>query len=50
MTTEERVTRLEYKLDEVLELLKFIIHVDDGIKVEATNLILRHLDELKEDL
>lgn len=50
MTIEERVTQLEDKLNEVLEILKFIIQVDDGIKVEAANLILRHLDELKEEL
>ena len=30
MTLEERVTQLEDKLNEVLEILKFIIQVDDG--------------------
>lgn len=49
MTAEERVSNLEYKFDELIELLKFIIQVDDGIKATDANCVLKQLDELKED-
>lgn len=50
MMTEERVRDIEHKLDELIDLLKFIVQVDVGIKVDATNIILQHLDELKENV
>lgn len=48
--TEERVSDIEHKLDELIELLKFIVQVDVGIKVDATDIILQHLDKLKENV
>ncbi len=50
MITEERVKNLEDKLDELIELLKFMIQVDDGIKAEAANIILHNLDQMQEEL
>lgn len=50
MTTEERVTQLENKLIELIELLTFIINVDAGIEVKQVNWILAQLDEIKENL
>ena len=47
MTAEERVDDLENKLVEVVELLKFIIQVDDGIKAKDANLVLAQLDEIQ---
>ena len=41
MTTEE-------KLNELIELLKFMIQVDDSIDAKNANIILASLDELKE--
>ena len=50
MTTEERVKGLEDKLNELIELLKFMIQVDDGIDAMSANIILSNLDRLKEDV
>jgi hypothetical protein len=49
VSLEERVVHLEDKLDEVIELLKFMIKVDTGITNDATNLLVSHLDKLTED-
>ena len=43
MTTEK-------KLNELIELIKFMIQVDDGIDVKNANIILSNLDKLREDL
>ena len=43
MTTEE-------KLNELIELLKFMIQVDDGIDAKNANIILSNLDKIQEDL
>lgn len=43
MTTEE-------KLNELIELIKYIIQVDDGIAINRANWLLEQLDNLKEDL
>ena len=43
MTTEE-------KLNELIELIKFMIQVDDGIDAQSANIILSNLDKLKEDV
>lgn len=42
MTSEE-------KINELIELLKFIIQVDDGINVKQANWILEQLDNLQEN-
>lgn len=42
MTTEE-------KLNELIELIKFMIQVDDGIDAKNANIILSNLDKLQED-
>ena len=42
MTTEE-------KLNELIDLIKYIIQVDDGIKANHANWILEQLDNLRED-
>ena len=39
----------EEKLNEVIELIKYIIQVDDGIKANHANWILEQLDNFKED-
>ena len=43
MTTEE-------KLNELIELIKFMIQVDDGIDAKNANIILSNLDKLQEEL
>ena len=43
MTTEE-------KFNELIDLIKYIIQVDDGIKVNHANWLLKQLDNLQEDL
>ena len=43
MTTEE-------KLNELIDLIKYIIQVDDGIKANYANWLLEQLDNLQEDL
>ena len=43
MTTEE-------KLNELIDLIKYIIQVDVGIKVNHANWILEQLDNLQEDI
>lgn len=50
MTTEEKVVHLENKLYEILELVKFMVQVDDGINAKNANIILADLDKLQEDL
>ena len=40
---------IEEKLNELIDLIKYIIQVDDGIKANHANWILKQLDELKED-
>ena len=42
MTTEE-------KLNELVDLIKFMIQVDDGIDAKNANIILSNLDKLQED-
>ena len=42
MTTEE-------KLNELIELIKFLIQVDDGIDPQSANILLQNLDQMKED-
>lgn len=49
MTTEEKVEHLENKLYEILEFIKFMIQVDDGINAKNANIILSNLDKLQED-
>ncbi len=49
MVSEEKINKLEEKFDELIELLKFIIHVNDGINVKQANWILEQLDNLQED-
>lgn len=49
MTSEEKINKLEEKFGELIELLKFIIQVDDGINVKQANWILEQLDNLRED-
>ena len=43
MTTEE-------KLNELIELIKFMIQVDDGIDTMSANIILSNLDKLQEEV
>lgn len=43
MTTEE-------KLNELIELFKYVIQVDDGINVKHANWLLEQLDNLKEEV
>ena len=43
MTTEE-------KLNELIELIKYIIQVDDGIDAKNANIILSNLDKLQEEV
>ena len=43
MTTEE-------KLNELIDLIKYIIQVDDGIKANHANWLLEQLDNLQEGL
>ena len=43
MTTEE-------KLNELIELIKFMIQVDDGLDAKNANIILSNLDRLQEEL
>lgn len=43
MTTEE-------KLNELIELLKYVIQVDNGINAKQANWILEQLDNLKEEV
>ena len=43
MTTEE-------KLNELIELIKFMLQVDDGIDAKNANIILSNLDKLQEEL
>ncbi len=50
MTTEERVKNLEGKLNELIELLKYSIQVDEGIDIKNANILLANLDQLKEDV
>ena len=50
MTMEERVVKLEDKLTELIELIKFMIQVDDGIDARQANWILQQLDNFKEEL
>ena len=49
MTSEEKIKKLEEKFGELIELLKFIIQVNDGINVKQANWILEQLDNLQED-
>ena len=49
MSTEERIQQLENKLNEVIELLKFMIQVDNGVKATDANIILSNLDKMQED-
>ena len=42
MTTEE-------KLNELIELIKFMIQIDDGIDAKNANIILSNLDKLREE-
>ena len=50
MTIEERVECLENKLTELIEIVKYIVCVDDSIKANHANLILEQLDNLREGL
>ena len=47
MTTEEKVEYLEDKLNEVIELLRFLIRVDNGLTKDATDLLINHLNKLE---
>ena len=40
----------EEKLNELIDLIKYIIQVDDSITASHANWILDQLDNLKEDL
>ena len=40
---------IEEKLSELIELIKFMIQVDDGIDAKIANIILSNLDKLQED-
>ena len=40
---------IEEKLNELIELIKFMIQVDDGIDAKNANIILSNLDKLQED-
>jgi hypothetical protein len=42
--------RTEEKLNELIELIKFMIQIDDGIKVNHANRLLEQLDNLQEGL
>lgn len=48
MTTEERINNLEDKLDEVIELLRFFIRIDNGLTRDSTDLLIDHLNKLKD--
>lgn len=43
MTTEE-------KLNELIELIKFMVRVDDGINAINANIILSELDKIQEEI
>lgn len=49
MTLEEKVINLECKLNEVIELLKFFIRVDNGLSRDTTDLLLAHIEKMEAD-
>ena len=48
MTTEERVKYLEDKLVRTIELIKLIVHLDDGLNAKDANWVLEQIDELQQ--
>jgi hypothetical protein len=50
MTVEERVEFLENKFNELIELIKFMVQVDNGVNTNNADIILSNLDEIKEEL
>lgn len=48
MTTEERVNYLEDKLARTIELIKLIVHLDDGLNAKDANWVLEQIDELQQ--
>lgn len=50
MTVEERVELLENKFNELVELVKFMVQVDNGVNANNADIILSNLDEIKEGL
>jgi hypothetical protein len=48
MTAEEQINKLEDKLNEVIELLRFLIRVDNGLTKDATDLLINHLNKLED--
>lgn len=48
MTTEERVKQLENKLTLTIELLKFIVRVDNGLTKDNTDWLLEKIEALED--
>ncbi len=48
MTTEEKVNYLEDKLARVLEVLKLMVHLDNGLNAKNANWVLEQIDELQQ--
>ena len=48
MTTEERVAYLEDKLNEVIELLRFLVMIDNGLSKDATDFFISSLEKINE--
>ena len=49
VTLEEKVINLECKLNEIIELLKFFIRIDNGLSRDATDLLLAHIEKMEAD-
>ena len=47
MTTEERVKQLENKLTLTIELLKFIVRVDNGLTKDNTDWLLEQIETIQ---
>lgn len=49
MITKERVEYLEDKLDKTIEILKFLIQVDNGLSKDITEILLDRIEELQQE-
>lgn len=48
MTQEEKINYLEDKLARTIELIKLMVHLDDGLNAKDANWLLEQIDELQE--
>ncbi len=48
MTFEAKVNNLEDRLNEVIELLKLFIRIDNGLSRDATDLLLAHIEKMED--